>query len=115
MYNSNIQHIYTDSYRAMAKQGWVKSMASDGPDQAQCKYRGPDGIGCAIGVLLPLDMEVLEGEAIHILIKNKQSVASFFGDTPEVVHFLRDLQDCHDKSDGPVDMRTRYERLALSI
>ena len=115
MYNSNIQHIYTDSYRAMAKQGWVKSVTS-GSDGLSCKYRGPNGIGCAIGVLLPLDMpEVLEGEAIHFLVKNKPSIASFFGDTPEVAHFLRDLQDCHDKSDGPEDMRIRYERLALSI
>lgn len=69
-----------------------------------CKYRGPDGTKCAVGILIPDDMykRRMEGRDIHGLVaaSGDRSSPEVFYEVPDYFssekEFLSTLQSTHD-------------------
>jgi hypothetical protein len=74
-----------------------------------CMYRAPDGLRCAVGVLIPDDLYVPEFETnssdkvIHDLFK------SGLADWREHEKLLFALQDAHDNSGRTIDSVYEYD------
>lgn len=101
--------------RGLQGQEWMRSMANDG---SGCSYRGEGGLKCAVGHLIPDDVEeeldeLAIGEyeaAIHFL----ESPEDFYEETEEGgrIDFLSDCQAAHDRSPTRWDMIIRFKNLA---
>lgn len=70
----------------------VKSAAKIHPVKNMCKYRGPNGLKCAAGILIP-DEEYTQDMDVHgdwLILVRKELVENKFGDE------ITDLQEIHD-------------------
>jgi hypothetical protein len=82
---------------------------SQGLNDTTCMYRGPDGLKCAVGALIPdeLYIEDMEGSAItRILIDYRDrypALSTLFKDIDPL--FLAEMQDIHDFN--PIDQWER--------
>ncbi len=65
-----------------------------------CTYRGPDGLKCAVGCVLPDElyhpgMDTSDDGGIHTIWWKYPEVAGYFGQVK--LPFLQELQKVHDK------------------
>ena len=96
----NKQEMFTKVWRGLQAQGWQKS---EGPNERNrdngvgCLYRGPNGMKCAAGHLIPDEMYYpeMEGEHILFLLGMKPGI---FGEpiTQGVASFVYNMQQAHD-------------------
>lgn len=77
-------------------------------DEFGCKYRGPNGLKCAIGCLIPDEKYIPAMEGLssnHVIIQG--NLSNFLGD----IKLLKKLQFIHDQHE-PVEWRSLLETLA---
>lgn len=104
------QEIFNKAYRGLESQGFQRSARRD-----RCLYRGPDGLKCAVGWLIP--DEKYEGRIeMYVLNINELEFMEYLTPilgplTPEDVIFLRHLQSAHDQP-APDDMKYALHRFA---
>jgi hypothetical protein len=103
------QEIFNRVYTGLKAQGFKRSLS--GPDDAvsRCRYRGEDGLKCAIGHLIPDEKyeEGLEGLCASVV-----EVRNASGTSGIDWNFLDDLQVCHDEGNTPADMERLLKRFA---
>lgn len=89
----NKQEMFTKVWRGLETQKWEKSRA----DKIGCLYRGPNGMKCAAGHLIPDEKykPKMEGDPILLLLTHDPSL---FGEpiTDEDMYFVYDMQQAHD-------------------
>jgi len=102
------QELFSAAYLATMKQGMASSISN-----GLCRYRGPNGLKCAIGHLVEDDdlahaMDEANDAAIDTLVKNR------FPGLPEEfvehVFLLRTTQIAHDRSKNPATFREDFTR-----
>lgn len=100
---------YQDTFNKVARHLLAQDTKSE-DENGNCLYRGPDGLKCAIGVLIPDDKyyKTLEGIRAESSVVSKILKAS-----REDRIFLKDLQQIHDDYDPPV-WKDRLSNLANS-
>lgn len=100
------QEVFDTVVAALVKQG-RKSLAENGDPSISkdCRYRGDDGLKCAIGHLIPDDeyAEWMEGMGTTTLLLELESRdmrgLSIYALIDEHNDMLGNLQECHDTSD----------------
>jgi len=106
IFDTVARHLFTQGERA----GYERNREDCGDESFACRYRGPGGTACAVGVLIPdavYDPE-MEGAGVMLLIDN-------FG--PNLPPWMRDnfelldrLQMVHDQEAHWIsDERMRFE------
>lgn len=75
--------------RAMLKQG---KRSVDSEDKIACRYRGPNGLKCAIGHLIPDDLY----DEVDMESNTALYVFHILGLTGDALTYLDSLQSCHD-------------------
>lgn len=111
----NRQEIYDTVKKHLLTQG--KKSEIVGNYGAECVYRGPDGLRCAIGALIPdyLFDSSMENKTVRSLLKDHPEVAEHLGATySEDRAFLECLQGIHD-CNTPAAWSEQLERLARSL
>ena len=100
----NNQQIFNKAYLGLKSQDFKKS--SNG---AVCMYRGPKGLKCAIGHCIDDKYYQLSMESLEIgnLCNNYEGLFN-----SEQIPFLKKLQETHDWSDSPDDMKNKFYILA---
>lgn len=94
------QEAFNIMVRGLAAQGWAQSKD---PVSGYCKYRGPNGVKCAVGHLIS-DEEYkpeMEGEDIHGLQRDFHLLQDQDKD------FLTHCQMAHDLSTSALNLQTR--------
>lgn len=101
------QTAFDTAVAGLAAQGFRRSVTGSF-GQSSCVYRGPDETRCAVGHCIPDEVYThrMEGSQALELLQHYPSVRDLFADEVEAP-FLQRLQLCHDKSNGPEDMRER--------
>jgi len=106
-----LQEIFTTAWNGLKSQGFERSIimvpASISTDSmiASCRYRGPDGMRCAIGWCIPdeaYDTSIEGRSAGHDSILRILGVETENHDDNEYVWMvgaLSRLQSCHDNAD----------------
>jgi hypothetical protein len=111
----NKQQIFDKVARHLLKQNAKSRVVETGPDSDEtvhCKYRGPDGLMCAVGCLIPDDLydPKMEGRRAHAILGSL-----FFdrtGISREDMGLLEALQSIHDNTsvrDWPGHLRNLAE------
>ena len=89
----NTQQAFDIMVQHLRQQGRPSRDEVDG-----CQYRGPDGLKCAVGALIPDELynERMESKNIYSLIKDGKfpALTELFAGIN--IHVLSDLQDTHD-------------------
>lgn len=91
----NKQEMFTKVWKGLEGQNWQQSLQEGSTDR--CRYRGPNGLKCAAGHLIPDEMYSPELEGEHILAVFSDN-AMIFGehvDGPEKSFAYR-MQTAHD-------------------
>jgi hypothetical protein len=89
----NKQQIFDKVYQGLASQNFRQSSSAGG----RCLYRGPDGLKCAIGWLIPDDEYHESFEKLPIIGIAKQSQATCkIMESPVNFEFSNELQLAHD-------------------
>lgn len=87
-FNQMVEHL-----RKQKKRSYEESIST-------CLYRGPNGLKCAIGALIPDELyrEEMEGMAVTRLLINEQNKYPKLYELFEQVdsQFLSEMQDIHD-------------------
>lgn len=94
----------------MAAAHMLKQMAVSNNSEG-CAYRGPRGLKCAVGALIPdsLYSEEYEGAAIHALVEKHKTLRTHFQNVShELLQSLQRLHDCKP----PCVWRKNLDRLA---
>jgi hypothetical protein len=126
------QDVFTAAVLGLAAQGFMRSMEApegctwdddaqafldvDGDaNSAECLYRGPDGMKCAVGVLMTDEAykPEMEHTGVSSVIRNYEKVRALFSE--EVlndVNFFSDLQGCHDDGTTPQAMQDNLKGFA---
>lgn len=90
----NKQEMFTKAWLGLQKQNWEKSQFNA---LSACQYRGPNGMKCAAGHLIPDEMydEGMEGKRIHAVLG---WYPNLFGEplNQSDIDFLEALQAVHD-------------------
>lgn len=91
------QEIFDIVARHLLKQG-AKS-----EDTETCLYRGPNGLKCAVGVLIPdaYYLPAMEGRGVDTFMDRFHEAGKASGITHESLPLLRKLQACHDEVSVP--------------
>ncbi len=81
---------------SIVKAHLLKQNCKSTDNTGRCRYRGPDGMQCAAGCLIPdsLYLETMEGKMFNS--KEFKEVAAFHGWTAKECDFVRKLQRIHD-------------------
>lgn len=97
----NKQETFTKVANHLLKQ-WARSVGLRGA----CKYRGKDGLMCAIGCLIPRSkyQPALEGKSVNSSIVRRALMLNPYEDKPDPEGYfhnqwLSDLQTIHDSGD----------------
>lgn len=110
----NLQQIFTTITTALIKQG-KPSTTEDG----SCKYRGPDGLKCAIGHLIPDNLYTPTIEGLSFRHKHVLSVLPLPipTDSPlySVLELLQLTHDSEDVSQWPHRFSEIAKEYGLSI
>lgn len=108
MYKTN-QEVFDAVWNGLASQGFQRSIGYEGT----CLYRGPDGLKCAVGHLIPDNLydTDLEGKTVSQLIE-AECLVGVFGEEVDT-SFLFKLQQAHDTSDG--NMKEKLASVATSF
>ena len=93
------------------------------PDRVECLYRGPDGLKCAAGLLIPDDVYYPGWEGQSVYANESNGVSGFFNEKydDESVDFLSRAQTIHDtvargcieSEEGFTDARMQDMRVQL--
>jgi len=110
-----MQAWFNTIYLGLNSQGFRQSSNDD-----ICMYRGPDGLKCAVGWLIPDDQYTsdMEGHSIyskmfHSIIFNEKYV--YVGEPKHGwLLFLSELQMAHDCTQAPQQRREELEVIAKS-
>lgn len=96
--------MFDKAVAGLAEQGFQRSIAQDG----LCKYRGPDGMRCAIGYLIPDDKYVPDMEFSSIA-RNNLVIHAIGVDLSDdsMLPWLTGLQRCHDHGHSTDSMCAR--------
>jgi hypothetical protein len=84
------------------------------PKTSVCLYRGPDGLKCAIGALIPdeLYQPEMEGLLADEIVKRYPTLASLFSpDSPSLLNSLQHMHDfwrLSDWEEGFAEIATEY-------
>lgn len=111
----NRQEIYNTVKEHLLKQGRKSAETTDDPFTPDaCKYRGPDGTKCAIGVLIPDELYSpdMEGRGIRRLAQYTDLRAYLNMLDAATDNLLYDLQTVHDGF-AVLDWPKRLERVAI--
>lgn len=114
------QEIFDYVYSCMEKQNWQRSMSTGSwPGVNRCRYRGNNGMKCAIGHLIPDDKykpEFDETEAAFFSFSSLIDLGVIYSPkgTPltysyDLYFFLESLQWCHDDGKTPEQMRKNFD------
>ena len=105
------QDAFTRAYLGLASQGFERSLSNV---TLACRYRGPNGLKCAIGWLMPDDKydANMEGRSAHShpvvsAVWPEDSNAAAYD-----MNFLHGLQRCHDGAYTPEHMKQSLASLA---
>ena len=115
----NRQEVFNKAVKGLAAQGFQSSRNKD----KTCRYRGPEGLKCAVGHLIPdeVDCTPLEGDSVYFrgvidllntLGYNVEAGVTYlnasgsvcYEHTPDV-RFLFDLQKAHDNACNAESMK----------
>lgn len=107
------QEAFNRVYAHLLKQGKRSSIINDDGDE-QCQYRGPGGLMCAVGCLIPdaeyqPSSEGLPASAVAVRTPSLSGVS---------VGMLNELQDVHDDripSDWEGELRRIAEERCLTV
>lgn len=106
-----MQDAFTKAYRGLASQDWQESTNHYG----LCRYRGPNGLRCAVGWLIPDTMyrESLENQPIPLYMVSALYPTLRGDDLTRMGRFLKDLQYAHDYAEeSGSEMKARIEEVA---
>lgn len=86
------QDIFNIAANGLLKQGKTSK------DSVSCKYRGPNGLKCAVGMLIPDELyeDTFEGHSASSSGVIKALVKAGMPNTVAFADFLENLQDVHD-------------------
>jgi hypothetical protein len=84
---------------------WTHFVTNDGPlsigEDGECRYRGPNGARCAVGLLIPDDeytSALDEGETIVSRVINRKNCPPSLRALAEHPKLLSSLQNAHDSA-----------------
>lgn len=91
----NNQDAFDKVLKAIRLQNYIQSQD---PLTEACWYRGPDGLRCAAGHLLPNNLyrKSMEGKTIGALFLNFSNIRDYFHNVNDML--LSDLQSAHDSN-----------------
>lgn len=99
----------------MRAQGQQSVFRFEGSASTMCAYRGPDGLKCAIGCLIPDDVYTprMEGQAVGAIVARFPDVRRALRPGAVGLNFLTELQEAHDNVQFlALDFETCARRLA---
>lgn len=103
----NNQEIFNKVWKGLKSQGWQRSVRGE-----KCLYRGPDGLKCAIGHLIPDEhyWKEMEGKTVYTLMDTYPNLNL----STMNLGFLDSLQTIHDLSweCTPQELEEKYRRFA---
>lgn len=104
----NKQQIFDAAWRGLKAQGFVRSIRPGATSPGSCLYRGPGGLRCALGHVIPdgLYEESFEGKGAPAVVNE------LGGRFVKHIEFLDALQTRHDGATSPADMETRLRAFA---
>jgi hypothetical protein len=114
------QKVFNKVYRALARQGFERSVATD---TVTCQYRDPKGRRCAVGHLMLnryyrswIEGANIFGDAQQAVVEKSLKLPSQYlskeGRKNGDLDFLYALQKCHDGSDAPDEMDVALRQFA---
>lgn len=104
------QEQFNIAVRGIAAQGWKQSVNAEGDT---CRYRGEDGMKCAVGHLIP--DEFYQGRFDARTVPVDDVLDELGVNDGASVAFLKELQMAHDCPDNEVCMRRRLQRFAAAF
>jgi len=109
------QEIFAKAAAGLASQNWERSLSCN-----ICSYRGPLGLKCAIGHLIPDDRysaDIENKTVFHKVVAEAiPELDRFAGTVPlALAQFLRDLQHAHDFSISPFGLHQKFKEIAFLI
>lgn len=117
-YQEVLQRIFNRAYLGLKSQGFRKSLDEPWKETDSCAYRGQNGLRCAIGHCIPDEKYTpkIEGKAAHLtfyyLDDDLLSGINEIEFVDHIAHPMDDLQEAHDESSSPEDMKLLLERFA---
>lgn len=103
------QEVFNKVYAALKAQDFNRSMGGSKTFKT-CRYRGENGLKCAVGHLIPDDKYNNKFEGSTVIDADIAAAAGAKEDGD--VYFLRNLQLAHDGSVSPSYMKTKLHNLA---
>jgi hypothetical protein len=110
----NNQDAFDKVLKAIRKQKYIQS---NDDSKGICAYRGPDGLRCAVGHLLPSSLyrKEMEGRRAGALKRIYPEIEKYFKNVDG--YLLNDLQRAHDFSLGrkgnSIDWETKMKQIAF--
>lgn len=105
----NKQQIFDKIVAGLASQGFKQSV--DMSDGGMCVYRGPDGLKCAVGWLIP-DEEYSKGLEGYSVENNTVAKAAGLKGSAQW-EFTARIQEIHDNYDHPEVMKGLLRDFAI--
>ena len=113
LYNTK-QDIFNTVWDAMKAQNWKRSSAYAGDDY-ECQYRGPNGMMCAAGCLMPDSVYRKDMEGLPVSSRNVSAALVSGKVIPEsLVQFAVMLQGAHDTAFSGISMEGNLRRVAAA-
>lgn len=106
--NSETQELFNKIYLGLKSQNFEQSAVYEN-DNLRCLYRGPNGLKCAVGFLIP---DEKYNESIEHMSPWNLVVE---GIVKSDLNFLREMQSIHDNACDPEDMRLELESYAKDL
>lgn len=110
----NQQEIFNTVLFGLRKQGKASTTSQDGGGLWECRYRGPNGLKCAAGMLLKDEYydHLMEGQPVGNMRIWPAFVESGVPDTDEARSLTRALQGAHDRELANVGLKEWEQRMA---
>lgn len=99
------QEAFTKCVTGLAAQEWVRSV-----QYGTCLYRGPKGLKCAVGQLIPDNVYDWHWDTNDGIASNTLKVIADTINAP--INILRSMQVLHDSNHTPREMRLEFQRFA---
>ena len=109
--NSEIQELFNKIYLGLKSQNFEQSAVYENGN-LRCLYRGPNGLKCAVGFLIP---DEKYNESIEHMSPWNLVVEGIVELSDIHIIFLREMQSIHDNACDPEDMRLELESYAKDL
>lgn len=104
MSKERLREIFTTVRDHLLKQGRRSEIVNPETGGAECRYRAPDGLKCALGCLIPDELYTPEIEGVSMPLRTSELVSSGRQKLYEILGspgddemcLMRDLQAIHD-------------------